>query len=287
LTANAALAAREHAPEYHFDVSLVSDPAGRTYVGGQYVAYPYHLGRTLRNLGDPPGMPTLYIQSCSGGIFEDDDLRCRMNVGANARAHITTAASTIVHTMEEGSAAQRVEINVAAGGYFEYLPDPIILFPDAVLASTLAIRVAPGATVLAWDSFLAHDPKAEGKIFREFRSELSVTDEKGRLLARDRYRAEGAVFQRAIPGVMGAYRTQGSFMLVSPGSPCAQWADKLREGFAGNDAAYTGVSELPNGAGVWVRILAPDAAVLRDVLAQAWSRAREMITGIVPAPRRK
>ncbi|MFN0315592.1 MAG: urease accessory protein UreD [Burkholderiales bacterium] len=287
MTASVALAASERVPEYHFDVSLVCDPAGRTYVGGQYVAYPYHLGRTLRNLGDPPGMPTLYVQSCSGGIFEGDDLRCRMMVGANARAHITTAASIIVHTMEEGSAAQHVEIDVAAGGYFEYFPDPIILFPDATLASTLSIRVAPGATVLAWDSFLAHDPKAQGKVFREFSSELSVTDEKGRLLARDRYRAEGAVFQRVTPGVMGAYRTQGSFILVCPGGPCAQWADKLREALAGHEGAYAGVSELPNGAGVWVRILAPDAAVLRNALAQAWSCAREMITGIVPAPRRK
>lgn len=287
MTASAGLAARERAPEYHFDVSLLSDATGRTYVGGQYVSYPYHLGRALRNLGDPAGMPTLYIQSCSGGIFEGDDLRTRMRVGANARAHITTAASTIVHTMEEGSAAQHVEIDAAADSYFEYLPDPLILFPDATLSSSVCIRVAPGAVVLAWDGFLAHDPKAQGKIFREFRSELSVTDEKGRLLVRDRYRAEGPVFQRDTPGVMGPYRTQGSFVLVSPGGACAQWADKLREALAGHDGAYTGVSELPNGAGVWVRILAPDTAVLREGLHRAWSCARQAITGVVPAPRRK
>ncbi len=232
-------------------------------------------------------MPTLYIQSCSGGLFQGEDLRCRFRVGPNAHAHVTTAASTIVHSMEQGTAAQRVDIEVGAGAYFEYLPEPMILFPDASVQSSVFIRAARGATILACDSFLAHDPKAAGKVFREFSSELSVMDEEDLLLARDRYRVEGCAFQRPTPGVMGSYRTQAGFVLVRRGGPIAEWTDRLRDTLTDHPEAYVGVSALPNDAGVWVRLLAPDAAIMRNVLAALWSRAREMITGVVPTPRRK
>ena len=276
---------------YQLDVSLVRDVSGRTHIGGQYVAYPFHLCRALRTLGDPADMPTLYIQSCSGGLFEGEDLHCRLRVGAKARAHVTTAASTIVHTMESGTSAQCIEIDVAAEGFLEYLPEPLILFPGASLFSSVHMRVAPSATVLAWDSFFAHDPKphAQGgtKVFRELVSELSISDENGRLLARDRFRAEGAAFQRAAPGVMNGYRTQAGFVLVRRDCPVDQWTTNLRESVSECTDAYIGVSALPNATGLWVRILAPDAARCRDVLARVWSRARETITGVVPVPRRK
>lgn len=161
-------------PSHQLDLSLVRDSGGRTHIGGQYVAYPFHLCRALRTLGDPPDMPTLYIQSCSGGLFEGDDLRCRFSVGPRARAHITTAAATIVHTMEGGTSTFSVEIEAAAGAYLEYLPDPLILFPGASLTNSVRIRLAEGATVLAWDSFLAHDPKARGAVFRGLTSELTL-----------------------------------------------------------------------------------------------------------------
>jgi len=283
LTASAIVADR--ALDFQLDLSLVSDLSGRTYIGGQYVAYPFHLCRALRTFGDPAGMPTLYIQSCSGGIFEGEQLRCRLRVGTRAQAHVTTAASTIVHTMEHDGASQHVEIEVASGGYLEYLPDPLILFPGASLQSSVSIHAASGSSVLAWDSFLSHDPKGDRGVFRDLRSELSIRDEKGVLLARDRYHVTGEVVQRAAPGIMGPHRTQGGFVLVRRGAE--EWTAKLRDAVSEYSEVYVGVSALPNDAGVWLRALAPDAASLRDTLTKAWSRARELILGAPPAPRRK
>lgn len=272
---------------YQLDIALVRDAGGRTHIGDQYVAYPFHLCRALRTLGDPIDMPTLYIQSCSGGLFEGDDLRCRFRVGRGARVHLTSAAATIVHTMEAGVGALRVEIDAATGAYVEYLPDPLILFPGAAMLNWVRIRLAGDATVLAWDSFLSHDPTGEGRIFRRLTSELSIVDDAGRLLARDRYRAEGAVFMSAAPGVMGAHRTQAGFVLARRDAPVQAWLAGLREVLPAAEDAYVGLSALPNGVGVWVRVLAPDAAQSSKVLAKMWARAREMITGSIPMPRRK
>jgi urease accessory protein len=283
----ASVARDEQVQAYDLDIALVRDTTGRTHIGGQYVAYPFHLCRALRTLGDPVDMPTLYIQSCSGGIFEGDDLRCRLRIGPGARAHITTAASTVVHSMESGTAAQQVDIEVAADAFIEYLPDPMILFPGASLRNGVSIRLGREATAIAWDSFLSHDPKASGAVFRDFTSVLDVTDEAGNLLARDRYCAQGEVFRQATPGVMGSHRVQAGFVLLRKGGPVAQWTEGLRECMDSGTQAYIGISALPNEAGVWVRMLAPDTAILREALGKAWARAREMVTGVAPVPRRK
>src|SRR6185369_1487808 len=61
------------------ELEFARDANGATYVHRQRVGYPFHVGRSLKMPGDPPGMPTLYLQSCSGGIFEGDDLRLRIS----------------------------------------------------------------------------------------------------------------------------------------------------------------------------------------------------------------
>ena len=79
-------------------------------------------------------------------------------VSRGAAAHVTTQASTIVHSMTEGCARQEARIALEPGSFFEYLPDPMILFPGARLASHLRIRFAPGTSAIICDSFLLHDP---------------------------------------------------------------------------------------------------------------------------------
>ena len=117
------------------ELEFACDAGGATYLHRQRVGYPFHVGRSLKMAGDPAGMPTLYLQSCSGGIFEGDELRLRIAAGEGAAAHVATAASTVVHSMVGRSASQQVEIHAQTGSLLEYLPDPAILFPHAKLAS--------------------------------------------------------------------------------------------------------------------------------------------------------
>ena len=59
---------------------------------------------------DHPGLATLYVQSCSGGIYEDDRLDLTLATAQGAEAHVSTQAATVVHSMPSGSASQRVRI---------------------------------------------------------------------------------------------------------------------------------------------------------------------------------
>src|SRR5262245_37447331 len=84
--------------------------SGDTYLSRQQVGYPYHICGLHRFAGDPAGMMSLYVQSCAGGIFQQDRLRQSFIVEEGALAHVTTTASTIVHGMAEGHADQEVRL---------------------------------------------------------------------------------------------------------------------------------------------------------------------------------
>ena len=129
----------------------------RTHVGAQRATHPFHICRALYRPEDPEGLCTLYVQGCSGGLFEGDRAALTIVAEPEARAHVTTAAATIVHRMPGGgAAAQSVELEARAGALLEYLPDPLILFSGSRLTTRLRIRVGPGARVIAGEGFLAH-----------------------------------------------------------------------------------------------------------------------------------
>jgi urease accessory protein len=232
-------------------------------------------------------MITLYVQSCSGGVFQHDDLAWRIVARAGAKAHITTAAATIVHRMDSGHARQTVTLEAESGSLLEYLPDSLILFRGARLLNELTLRVHARAVVMVWDAIVPHDPSGGGGTFDWIASELRVQAPDGSTLARDRYRLEGGVLARRMPGVTGSYKCQGAFVVVQQQVPQGALLDAVRAALPHSEGLYAGASSLPGDCGAWVRVLAGDAALLRDALERAWYSARKLITGAEPRPRRK
>jgi len=289
LEADVALLAAAAGPPHraHVELSFKADADGHTYLARQRVRYPFHVGRSLHAPGDPEGMPTYYVQCCSGGLFDGDRLSWRIVAERDARVHLTSSASTIVHEARSGCAEQAVIIDAAPGSYVEYLPDPTILLPGARLTSRVRVRAHPGASVLVWDAVVPHDHTGEGVTFGWVDAQLRIEDPDGRLRARDRYRLEGAVLSRQVPGVTGSHACQAGFAVVTLAAPLAQLLDALRTELATHSSAYVAASLLPNAAGLWVRLLAADAHALRGTLFAAWSTVRTALLGSPPSPRRK
>ena len=236
--------------------------------------------------GDPPGMPTVYLQSCSGGIFEGDNLRLRITAREGAAAHVASAASTVVHSMVLQAASQQVELHAQAGSFLEYLPDPVILFPRAKLTSGVRVSVHPGATVILGESVLLHDPKGGDDRFDWLQSETVIEDPAGKLLARDRFRIEGVQLARGLAGITGSWKAQGSLFVVTSAKPPAELVAAMRATLA-SAGVYAGATILPNQSGAWSRILASDAAALKTALFSVWTAVRQTLTGAAPMPRRK
>jgi urease accessory protein len=269
------------------DLRFARSPAGATYLARQRASYPFHVGRSLYTPGDPDGMPTLYVQSCSGGIFEHDRLAWRVVVERGCCAHLTSSASTIVHSMASGEAAQEVWLEAHAGSLLEYLPDPLVLFSSSRLRSRVTIVADPEASVLASDAIVPHDPQGEARPFDWFDCGMELRTPDGAVVARDRYRLPGTLMSNAVPGVTGDYRCLGSFLAVTNRIPAGDLAASMRDRVQGLGEAYVGASTLPGGRGAWLRVLARDASALREALRLAWYAARTVLLGTEPAPRRK
>ena len=268
------------------ELTFARDPVGRTYLRRQYVSYPYHVCRPLTFAGDPAGMITLYLQSCAGGIFRDDRLREHIVVEPGTAAHVTTQASTIVHSMDRGTARQEVVIEADADSLIEVLPDPFILFPESRFASSVRVRAHDTATIIVADSFICHDPTASGAMFDWFHGDLTVENSDGVVLALDRFRVTGDVVAGGAPGITGRFAAQGSLFVVSRLKPDT-FLEALRQALSGIADVYAGASLLPAACGAWMRIMAPDAVALRAAMTAGWQAARSAVTGQVPAPRRK
>ncbi len=269
------------------DIEFARDPGGTTHIRRQQVGYPFHLGRALRMPGDPPGMPTVYLQSCSGGIFQGDDLRLRVVAGEGAWAHVTSAASTVVHGMETGGARQVLELVAAAGALLEYLPDPLILFPRARLHNGVQVRLDAQASVIVGDALILHDPRGAGAAFDYLESDIVVRDHAGKLLVCDRFRCRGGELGRGLPGINGAYAVQASLFALTRACTSQVLVNAMREALAPIEDVYAAASTLPNAAGAWVRILGRDAIGARAAQHAVWAAVRSTLTGRSPTPRRK
>ena len=125
------------------------DAVGRTFIAKQYADYPFHICKAQYLDEQPSGMATLYIQSCSGGLFEDDRLSFTIHAAEGTAVHVTTQASTIVHSARgSGFAKQQGQIVAQSGALVEYLPDPMILFPRSRFKTSLTVQLAESASLL-------------------------------------------------------------------------------------------------------------------------------------------
>ncbi len=269
------------------ELSFQQDPEGRSYLSKQYYSYPFHVCRAQYMDVALPGMATLYLQSCSGGIFRGDRLSTKINVLENAQAHITTQSSTIIHRMVDGFAYQTIEIDGGKGALVEYLPDCTILFPEAKLRSSITITRHPDCDVIIGDSFLAHDPDDKDEQFSWFENELIVRRPDGRVDVVDRFTVTGDQFRSGETADVNEYSVHGTFAVISDKVTDGVLLDVLRGTLNNHPDIYAGASHLPNNAGYWVRYMATDGSAAKSFAVDLWAISREALTGHLPHQRRK
>jgi urease accessory protein len=260
---------------------------GRTWLARQRASYPFHVGRTLSISGDPSRIATAYLQCCSGGLFEHDDVRVDIETQSGAAAHVGTSAATIVHSMRVAQAKQTIHLVAHAGSYLEYLPQSVILFPAARLLSSVQVRLHEGASLLVGEVVLAHDPEGQGLGFERFHSLLKVYTADEALAMRDRWLVDGAGWSQRLPGITGPHRVQATLFILHRGGLPSALLDRVRAALPEDPALYAGASRLPNDCGMMVRALSSDEPLLQAALLAVRNVARTVLleTGTVTQER--
>ena len=256
---------------------------GKTYLKNQYASYPFHICKAQYFENDPPGMANIYIQSASGGIYEDDSLVTGVVANSNSYSHITTQASTIVHGMPKGMAYQTVDVNVTGNSYMEYMSDPLILFPESKLNSKTNVFADLSSTAIIADSFLLHFLKNDKQIFKQLNSSLQVYSEENELLAKDMYWMNSKNFLNKRHMYIG----MSTIYLIDRSNARQHLLELLQNYLKQNKDIYGGASRLPNNCGMIIKFLAKDGDMLKKTVQQIWMAIRESIVGIKPNIRKK
>jgi urease accessory protein len=264
------------------------DAAGQTFIAKQYADYPYHICKAQYLDEQPSGMATLYIQSCSGGLFEDDRLSFTIHAAEGTAVHLTTQASTIVHSARgPGFAKQQGQIVVQSGAFVEYLPDPMILFPGSRFMTSLTMQLAESARLVVGESFFLHDPAGINAPPGALDSCLEVRLSDGSLLARDHMKIDGEAWKACLPGCWGDWSYHGLLLVIGGSVSCELLRTAMRAAASSVDGVYAGASALPYGKGTFARFLARDAVQLKNAMTTGWVAVRTLLSGAAPRPRRK
>jgi urease accessory protein len=279
---NSGLAAEASAPsergrEAQVTLNFACTREGRTWLSRQRAAYPFHVGRTLAIRSSPERMAMVYLQCCSGGLFENDDVRLQIEAESGALAQVCTSAATIVHSMRSTQARQHVNLTAHPGSHLEYLPESLILFPEAHLISSIDVQLHPGSCVMAGETVLGHDFQGRNRSFDRMQSALTVRSERGALLMRDRWTVSGDQLARRLPGIVGPHRAQGTLFVLHRDGDSESLLEHMHDVLPEHPQLYIGISRLPNRCGVMVRALSGDEPLLRMTLHKLRDAARMLL----------
>lgn len=264
------------------------DAEGRTYLASQFASYPHHLTRAFHLDRAAPQAATVYLQSLSGGLTQHDRVTLRISATGGAVAHVTTQAATKVHSMERGFALQEVRLVASAQSHLEFLADPTICFPHSRLVARTDLCVATDASAIIGDSYMWHDPRgANPMAFDALTMETTIRRPDGRLLALDRGHLTSGHGLAGNPALLGPYQALGTLFAIGRGCGEAAVVTAVRASLADLPGIYAGVTHLPAGAGLCLRILATDGAALRTAMECAWRRCHLSMLGWACDRRRK
>jgi urease accessory protein len=265
------------------------DPDGRTYLASHFATYPHHVTRGLYMDRAGPHAATVYLQTLSGGLTQDDRVALQVSTEGAAVAHVTTQAATKVHSMERGYALQLLDLNAKEQSHLEYIADPTICFPRSRLVSRINLCVAAEASAILSESYIWHDPCGTDQMaFDAFVLETAIGRPDGRLLALDRCRLPAAPRDLSSnPALFGPHRALGTLFAIGRSCYEATSIAALRAALAALTGVYAGVSLLPAEIGLSTRVLAADGVALRAAMDCAWRLLHETMLGWCCDPRRK
>ncbi|GGF20735.1 urease accessory protein UreD [Aliidongia dinghuensis] len=256
----------------------------QTRIGALYQRAP---ARVLFPAPAPDRPAEAVLVNTAGGIAGGDRIQVEICAGTGTTALVTTAAAEKIYRARPLDAAARLEtrVEVAAGAWFEWLPQETILYDGARLDRRLAFALAPGARLLAAETVLfgraAHgEQMRHGQLLDSWALRID-----GRLVWADRLRLDGDI-TAALGRPFGFGGAVGLTTIVHAGPDAASFLPQAREIAAAagaRGAGAEGAATLVNGV-LLLRFLSRDGARLRQAAATAAMTLRHEITGLARTP---
>ncbi|WP_046176257.1 urease accessory protein UreD [Domibacillus indicus] len=219
--------------------------------------------------------PTVYSLHVGGGYVGGDRYHTDVVLEQGAKMTLTTQSAAKVYKTPNAPVFQSMNVSLAQGSAFMYVPDPLIAYERARFQQETIIHMEKGATLLYSDS-MTPGWSESGRPFRYewIRSKLKIY-EQGVLQAYDHLFLKPDEHGLFSLMQMENYTHAGSLFIVSPqlGQNWQEELGPLLELY--DNQARIGFSELKN-SGCTIRILANASHVIEEIILKCtnWLRAK-------------
>ncbi|KRF09714.1 hypothetical protein ASG89_16000 [Paenibacillus sp. Soil766] len=264
--------------------------SGFTRLVHKYHASPLKIAKTFRYENEtckvgaaPMDQLGVYMMDCSPGLMADDQFEINMRLEEGARVFLTNQSFTKVHpSAEDQGSTQHQILRLEADALLEYIPEPLMLYKDAVLFAETEAHLARGSTLIFSD-ILCPGRTQRGEIFHytKYVNRMRVWYE-GELIFYQNQRIEPATMELSSLGCWEKETHMGNLFIFS---------DRL--GARHLEAIVDKLSQLEDGQvrmgasltykhGLVVTVLGRHAWELQDVLMKAWHQIRRSVFDLTP-----
>jgi len=213
-----------------------------------------------------------------GGIAGGDQLSIQLMVEENAHALLTTPGAGKWYKSGGDVARQDVVLKIADGAALEWFPQEAIVFDQAVAEQTLTLECSGNARSCGWDIVVLGRQARNERFMAGFLSQRIEIRRDGHLQWLERSRIEGD--DELLRSVVGWNRHHVSGLMWATGfTPDEALIDQCRASVAQADV-IVGVTSLPEGGPMLVRVLGSSAEQVRESLTRIWGLLRPPLLGI-------
>ncbi|WP_127752982.1 MULTISPECIES: urease accessory protein UreD [unclassified Devosia] len=230
-----------------------------------------------------PELPICSIISIGGGVLQGDRYRISIAVGEGACAHVTSQGANRIHRMDANYASQHQHLTLAAGSYLEYLPDFTIPYRDSRYINRTDIVIDESATLLYGEMLMSgrkHHHASERFGLDLLSMQVSARRPGGKAIFTEKVLIDKDNDTFDLPAVSRGYDALANVVCLTPPETAARIRERV-EVNATPDAprAMSGVSMLPNGAGLMLRAVGVESYDVRAEVRRFWRVVREEARG--------
>ncbi|MBL8579888.1 MAG: urease accessory protein UreD [Mesorhizobium sp.] len=226
-----------------------------------------------------PELPICSIISVGGGILQGDRYRLEINVEEGACAQVTSQGANRIHQMDANYASQHLEVNLGAGAYLEYVPDFTIPYRDSRYINETEIVIAEDATMLYSEMMMTgrkHHHSSERFGFDLLSMKVSARRPDGRRLFTDKVLIEKGNGTVDFTAVMRGFDAFANVVCLTPPENAARISARIDVNFPSSERrSISGVSMLPNKAGLMFRAVGVETYDVRAEVRRFWQAVRE------------
>lgn len=229
-----------------------------------------------------PEMPCVYILSSGGPNVDGDRYEQHFEVRRNACAHVSTGAATKLAEMRHDYSSLRQTFRLGEGAYMEFLPEPVIPCRHTRFAAVTDIEIDHAATLFYSEIYLSgrHWFGAGERFAYDILSVCTRARRPGgEPLFREKFVIRPQELSPSTAGVMNGYAVFASAVVLTPEAHADAIYSASRAYIDREEGTAAGVTRLPGGCGVLLRVLSRETEPAKRTVREFCSAVRMQVKG--------